>query len=275
MRKKFIYSVIALCSVFAAPVMANVPDDLASATLRPGWQMADEHYIAAINITLAQGWKTYWRNPGDTGIPPRFNWSGSQNIKDVRIIWPRPELFMSAGQQTIGYHDRLLLPIEITPQDPSQPIDVNLVMDIGVCENICVPVTLKMSRSIAPSLPQSTVHDSAIVAALMDHPLTAQEAGLTAAPSSCIIMQNSEGVRVRTEVDVPSLGESEVLVFESNQPDMWASSGPTKRNGTRLSVETDLYPLDDAPIVLARADITLTAIGSDNKAVEISGCPSP
>ena len=53
--------------------------------------------MAAVEIRLAPGWHTYWRVPGEAGIPPRFDWSGSQNLAAVAYEWPRPEIIVSYG----------------------------------------------------------------------------------------------------------------------------------------------------------------------------------
>jgi DsbC/DsbD-like thiol-disulfide interchange protein len=78
--------------------------------------MENGGHMAAVELQLAPGWKTYWRSPGDAGIPPSFDWSGSENVKSVRLHWPAPEVFEANGMQTIGYHERLVLPVEITPR---------------------------------------------------------------------------------------------------------------------------------------------------------------
>ena len=62
-----------------------------------------------------QGWKTYWRMPGDAGIPPQFDWSGSQNVKSVEVLWPAPQRFIDSGGETVGYKDRVVFPLRIVP----------------------------------------------------------------------------------------------------------------------------------------------------------------
>ncbi len=76
--------------------------------------------MAAFEITLEEGWKTYWRSPGDAGIPPRFDWENSHNLDGVALHWPRPAVFESFGTQTIGYSEKLILPVELTPVDQNR-----------------------------------------------------------------------------------------------------------------------------------------------------------
>src|SRR5215471_7085729 len=46
---------------------------------------------AGVEIRLKSGWHTYWRYPGDAGVPPRFDFTGSQNVKAVDVLWPAPQ----------------------------------------------------------------------------------------------------------------------------------------------------------------------------------------
>ena len=118
--------------------------------------------MAAVELQLAPGWKTYWRSPGDAGIPPTFDWSGSENVKSVHIHWPAPEVFEANGMQTIGYHERLVLPVEVTPEDPARPVRLSVEMSLGVCDEICMPAIVDLTADLsAPGAP-----DAAIQAAL-------------------------------------------------------------------------------------------------------------
>ena len=92
-----------------------------------------------LQIKLAPGWKTYWRSPGDAGIPPRFDWSGSQNVENVRVFWPLPEKFDAYGLSSWGYHNEVVFPIELTLSEPGKPLDLKLRLQLGICEEVCVP----------------------------------------------------------------------------------------------------------------------------------------
>ena len=55
-----------------------------------GWRGTE--VIAGVELQLGDGWKTYWRSPGDAGgVPPFFDWSGSENVKDTAVLYPAPE----------------------------------------------------------------------------------------------------------------------------------------------------------------------------------------
>ncbi len=92
-----------------------------------------------LQIKLAPGWKTYWRTPGDAGIPPHFDWVGSENLKDALVAWPLPEAFETYGLTSWGYHDEVVFPIDVTLKEAGEPLDLKLRLQLGICENICIP----------------------------------------------------------------------------------------------------------------------------------------
>ena len=92
-----------------------------------------------LQITLAPGWKTYWRSPGDAGLPVTLDWTGSTNLATAQLSWPVPHRFSLFGLDTFGYEDEVVLPIAAKPADPAQPIGLRLKVDYLVCEKVCIP----------------------------------------------------------------------------------------------------------------------------------------
>jgi DsbC/DsbD-like thiol-disulfide interchange protein len=108
---------------------------------------------AGVEIRMARGWHTYWRYPGDAGVPPRFEWSGSRNITGVEVRWPAPKrIRVEGGLQSIGYYDSVVLPLRIRPLTPGQPISLRLKLDFGVCEKICIPAEATVELTVPPQL---------------------------------------------------------------------------------------------------------------------------
>src|SRR5436190_23542427 len=96
---------------------------------------------AGIEIKLDPGWQTYWRDPGDSGAPPNFDFSGSENVKTVNVLWPAPERFPDgAGGNSIGYRDSVILPLHVVAAEAAQPTALRLKLEYDVCSNICIPV---------------------------------------------------------------------------------------------------------------------------------------
>ena len=105
---------------------------------------------AGIEIRLKPGWHTYWRYPGDAGIPPRFDFQGSQNVKSVEVRWPAPKRQPEGSVMTIGYDRDVILPLAIVPEDPAKPVTLRLKADYAICEKLCAPVEGKAELTIMP-----------------------------------------------------------------------------------------------------------------------------
>ena len=95
--------------------------------------------LAGVQIKLDDGWKTYWRNPGDSGLPPSFNWEGSKNVKDATVLWPVPHRFSDQYGTSIGYSEEVVFPVELTPVRSGEAIELKLKLDYAICKDICVP----------------------------------------------------------------------------------------------------------------------------------------
>lgn len=257
-----------LFALLTSPVLATTQDDVLSATLLPGWQTETGGQMAALDLVLAPGWKTYWRSPGDAGIPPSFDWSGSVNVRSVTVHWPAPSVFDSNGMRTIGYHDRLVLPVEVTPIDPALPVTLSVRMDLGVCDDICLPASLDLASDLArPGAP-----DKAISAALAEVAQTGQAAGV--GEVGCTVDPIADGLRLTTRMRLPDPGSVEVVAFETGDPAVWVAAAEIERQGTDLVAMTELVPPEGAPFALDRSGVTVTIL-SDSGAIELRGCPAP
>jgi DsbC/DsbD-like thiol-disulfide interchange protein len=103
--------------------------------------------VAGIQLRMDPGWKTYWKNPGDSGVPPSFDWSGSKNLKHAEVLYPAPHRVADANGTAIGYDDEVVFPVKLTPEQPGQPIDLKLAFAYGLCKDLCIPnqVTLGLA----------------------------------------------------------------------------------------------------------------------------------
>jgi DsbC/DsbD-like thiol-disulfide interchange protein len=104
-------------------------------------------FLAGIEIKLDPGFKTYWRNPGESGLPPAFDWSGSENVGETELLWPAPTRFEDAGGVSYGYADGVVFPVRIRPRDVGKPLRLALKLDYGVCKDICIPAHADLALS--------------------------------------------------------------------------------------------------------------------------------
>lgn len=259
--------------LIAAPDAARaagftVLDDVVQIAFLPGWRAASGRHIAALRVDMAPGWKTYWRSPGEGGIAPQFDWSASENVQGVALHWPTPHAFEQLGLTSVGYKTRLILPVEITPARADAPIRVAVDLQIGVCQDICLPV----SRTIRADLSGAGAVDPLIKAALADRPLTAAEAGLRGL--ACTLAPTRDGLRITARLDLPATGGREAVVFEPADPGIWVSDAVIRRDGRALTANADMVPPRSIPLVLDRSTLRVTVVGQD-RAVAIQGCPAP
>src|SRR5215207_2818553 len=106
--------------------------------------------LAAIEIVLDPGFKTYWRAPGESGLPPAFDWAGSENLSAAEVLWPAPHRFEDSGGVAYGYKDRVLLPVRVSPNDAGKPLRLALKLDYGVCKDICIPAQASLALALRP-----------------------------------------------------------------------------------------------------------------------------
>ncbi|MGR7995545.1 MULTISPECIES: protein-disulfide reductase DsbD domain-containing protein [unclassified Xanthobacter] len=103
-----------------------------------------------LELQLQTHWKTYWRYPGDSGVPPMLAFEQSENVADVAVGWPAPRRFADgAGGFSIGYKGTVVLPLTVTLKDPSQPAKLVLGLDFAVCEALCMPATADLTLDLA------------------------------------------------------------------------------------------------------------------------------
>lgn len=263
MKKSLILSAL-LATLAYFPAMAAPSDPEVQVEMMPGWRQADGTHMAALRLTLADNWKTYWRAPGDAGIPPSFDWSGSRNLLSVEPQWPTPKVFMQNGMRSIGYKHELILPLKLVPKNVDAPIDLQVQMMVGVCEDICLPVDL----TIQSTLPVSHMPDSIILDALSTQPGNGDEAEL-----SCTLSPTADGLRLVAKLNRKSARNISAIAVETSDPEVWVAQETVKEAGGKLLVETELLHVDGGAFALDRSGLRFTVLGA-GPAVEYKGCPA-
>jgi DsbC/DsbD-like thiol-disulfide interchange protein len=170
---------------------------LLAGNARPGEAKADERGLAGLEVRLDEGWKTYWRNPGDSGVPPVFDWSKSQNLGSVSILWPAPTRLDDEGGASAVYKGDFVLPLRVAAADPSKPVVLDLALAYGICRDICVPATGEARLTFDPASPGTDAGAEAIAQAARQVPLETA----IGAPSATAIRQ----VHLDTTVNPPVL----------------------------------------------------------------------
>jgi DsbC/DsbD-like thiol-disulfide interchange protein len=237
-----------------------------TAQLIDGWQQPDGTRVSAVRLTLADGWKTYWRAPGDAGIPPEFTWDGSKNLAGVIVSWPTPKVFSQNGMRSVGYSNQVTLPLTVAAHRAGEPVHVNLRLDIGVCKDICIPETLTLKGVLDSS---SSTPSPAIAAALAEQPYSAQEAG--ARGVTCALSPSADGLNITASLTLPHTGGKEYVVVEAGRPDVWVSEAITQRDGDTITARAEMIASGAGTFALDRSAIRFTVLGA-SYAVDLVGC---
>lgn len=252
----------------AGSASASLADGVARVSLIDGWRNADGDVVAGIAVELAPGWHTYWRNPGDIGMPPSFDWSGSRNLAGVSVNWPTPKVFENFGDRSIGYDRAVVLPITLTPVDRTRPIDLTLGLMMGVCAEVCVPDAIDLGATFGP-LPRDP-DPAPIRAAFADRARTAGEAGVD---MTCGVERGPDGLEVTATVNFNRRAEPvQIAVIESSQSGLWIGAAEIEARDRVLIARA---PIEVQSGVVDRGELSMTLIGAED-AIEIEGCdPSP
>jgi DsbC/DsbD-like thiol-disulfide interchange protein len=120
-------------------------------------------YYAGVEIRLDPGTLTYWRMPGDGGVPPVFAFDGSANLAKADILFPAPTRYEEAGAQAFGYKDGVTFPLEVTPKDSRRPVGIVLDLHYATCDQICLPAEAKIDLTLKPE--QEPGPEAALIAA--------------------------------------------------------------------------------------------------------------
>lgn len=234
-----IFLVLATSSAGAMDVKPSPSNSYSSVRLLAG-SRSGPVMVGGIAFQLAPKWKTYWRTPGDSGIAPHFDFTASENVDNVTVLWPAPKLFDDgAGGQAIGYERDVILPLRVSVKSADKPVILRAHIQYAICSTICVPVDAKAEvefNSVA------STDDSALRAALDevpkpasigdDNPLTIRE---VRRKGNAIIVDVAA-----PEADRPTL-------FVEPPTDEWSLPIPKLVNGATSGVRKFSFDLAAAP----------------------------
>lgn len=221
--------------------------------------------LGGIAIQLQPGWHTYWRTPGDSGVPPRFDFSKSDNIEAVTVLWPAPHKFDDgAGGTSLGYTQQLVLPLRIVAKNADRPVTLRATIAYAVCEKICIPVdaTAELTFSSVASTEDGTLSD-----ALNTVPKPANIGD----PNPLTVLDVKRDGKTNVLVDVAAPDNKEVSLFVEGPTPDWALPVPKLVGHGPPGVKRFAFELDGLPPGASAdgAALKLTLVGGD-KAYEFN-----
>lgn len=221
--------------------------------------------LGGIAFQLQPGWKTYWRTPGDSGVPPRFDFSKSENVEAVTILWPAPQAFPDgAGGTSLGYKGQVVLPLRIVTKHADKPVTLRATVDYAVCDKLCVPVQAAPELSFASV---ASTQDGALAAALDTVPVPASVGDAGPVTIRDVVRKGDKDV----EVDVVAPTGVKVSLFVEGPTPDWALPVPKEIKGTSPDIRRFGFVLDGLPpgAQATGAALRFTLVGPD-KAYEVN-----
>ena len=221
--------------------------------------------LGGIAIQLQPGWKTYWRTPGDSGVPPRFDFSKSDNVEAVTVLWPAPMKFDDgAGGFSLGYKKLVVLPLRIAVKNTDKPVTLRADISYAVCDKLCVPVDARAELAFASV---ASTEDGNLSDALNAVPKPATVGD----PNPLTIRDVKRDGKANVLVDVSAPDGKDVSLFVEGPTPDWALPVPKLIEGGPAGVKRFVFELDGLPTGASAdgAALKLTLVSGD-KAYEFN-----
>jgi len=215
--------------------------------------------LGGIAIQLDPGWKTYWRSSGDSGVPPRFDFSKSDNVEAVTVLWPAPMKFDDgADGYSLGFHNQVVLPLRIVPKNADRPVTLRADISYAACEKLCIPVEASVELAFASV---ASTEDSVLFAALDTVPKPASVGD----PNPLTIRDVKRQGKSTILVDVLSPDARTVNLFVEGPTPDWALPVPKQLEHSPPGVKRFAFELDGLPPGTnpEGAALKLTLVGGD------------
>jgi DsbC/DsbD-like thiol-disulfide interchange protein len=215
--------------------------------------------LGGIAVQLKPGWHTYWRTPGDSGVPPRFDFSKSDNVEAVTVLWPAPRKFDDgAGGTSLGYVDQVVLPLRIVAKTADKPVTLRAEVNYAVCEKLCIPVQASLELSFNSV---ASTEDSTLFAALDTVPKPANVGD----PNPLTIRDVEREGRSEVLVDVVSPDNRPISLFVEGPTPDWGLPVPKLLDHGPPGVKRFAFALEGVPpgVNPEGAALKLTLVGGD------------
>lgn len=212
-------------------------------------------WSAGIEIELADGWKTYWRMPGESGVPPAFDWSGSSNLQAVELRWPAPRRYHDDAGETIGYAGRVVFPLTVRPVDGARPVELSLGLRYAVCKDICIPARAQVREVLADD--GISPAGAGVIERFEALVPTAEASGLDV--TSVTLAETEDGPRLTVGLSGTAVDESTDIFAEGFNQAYFRAPRPAGTEGGATLYELPIDGLSDAAALKGR-QLTLTIV---------------
>ncbi len=220
-----------------------------------------------VDVELQPGWVTYWRNPGQSGIPPIFDFSKSSGVTVDQPLFPVPAAKFAAGITSIVYNNRVAFPFKAVPVISPLSGALQLDMVIGVCEEICIPATASFSQDLSKLNHSDLTALEMIEQAYQKIPVTKIDD-----PEWPIILNAKWKTNsvVSVEARIPRSTSKPELFAEGNDTWFFSPAKISGRDGNGVRFDLDMSELPkNADLSKTPLNLTLSVdgIGSEQKII--------
>src|SRR6195952_569792 len=215
--------------------------------------------LGGIAIQLQPGWHTYWRTPGDSGVPPRFDFSKSDNVEAVTVLWPAPRKFDDgAGGTSLGYVKQIVLPLRIVAKNADKPVTLRASINYAVCEKLCIPVDVDAELAFASV---ASTEDGTLSEALNAVPKPANVGD----PNPLTVLDVKRDGKTNVLVDVTAPDTNGLSLFVEGPTPDWALPIPKLVEHGPPGVKRFTFELDGLPpgVSADGAALKLTLVSGD------------
>lgn len=174
-----------------------------------------------LEFEMNEGWHIYWRTPGEAGLPPVLDYGASFNVQDVAYSWPVPKRDEEYGVETFVYKERVVLPLEVTLQEPGQSLDLRGKVDFLICNEVCIPDSVDVAFSL-PGGPAEVAPAEAAILNTYETRTPTENGGSVGLTVESVTFEPLATANPDQPALVGHLVSSISSVFELNEPDVFA-----------------------------------------------------
>jgi len=169
------------------------------------------NFYIGLEFNLKPDWKIYWRQPGDSGMPPTLDFSSSKNLKSFELQWPYPIKELEAANiLTNVYKNNVIIPIKLSVIDVTKTLYLNTMLSFQVCKDICIPIETNLFLKLYPGEAELTDKFHNIELALSKVPVEYKKTGI----KNILINKHSKNaliINIENAINFPS-GPLEVFL---------------------------------------------------------------
>ena len=216
-----------------------------------------------VRVALGSGWKTYWKSPGEAGLPPEFDWAQSSNLKGAEIQWPAPRRMTILGVETIGYTHEVVFPVRIQINDPQRETRLRLKLTVYACSTICVREDRDLTAIIFPGSDDPAAQSA----------IDGWRGKVPQSTSNVLTVTSLERIASdppHLRINVASTSPLEDIdVFVESDPAVYADRPQIETGANGGASLTVAFPSQSAAAIRAQS-LSATVVAGDNSVVAVS-----